>query len=268
MGAVGQEAIARGAVALGLGGRPLCLHVSMRSFEHLERGAQTVVDGLLDAGCTVMVPSFSHQFEVAPPQDDRPERNGIDYSVARAYAGDGHAYRPDAPIEPWLGAVPAHVVARTDSARGADAVGSFAAVGPFAGDLLVGEGDDIFGPLRALAHLGGWVVLMGVGLNRMTLLHLAEFSAGRRPFIRWVNGPGGQPIRLGVGLCSEGFPKLEDRLAYLARTTNVGASTWRAYPASETLAAAASEIRRNPSLTHCGRECIECRDAIAGGPIA
>jgi NADPH-dependent 2,4-dienoyl-CoA reductase/sulfur reductase-like enzyme len=46
-------------------------------------------------------------------------------------------------------------------------------------DLIGAETDaDVFGPLRALADHDGAVVLMGVGLTRMTLLHLAEVEAG------------------------------------------------------------------------------------------
>ncbi len=267
MAEVTRAHIAAGIDALGVAGRPVCIHVSMRSFGRLEQGPETVVDGLLDAGCTVLVPTFSHQFEVAPPEHDRPARNGLDYSTPRTYLGESRVYRADAAIEPWLGAVPAHVLTRAGVTRGGDPVGSFAAVGPMADELIVADPGDIFGPLRTLTRLAGWVVLMGVGLNRMTLLHLAEVVAGRRPFVRWVNGPAGHPTRLGVGLCSEGFPKLASPLASLVQIATVGASEWRAFPSAETVAAAAAAMRADPRITHCGRDCIECDDAIAGGPI-
>jgi aminoglycoside 3-N-acetyltransferase len=266
MSGVTLAQVADGISALELGETPVCIHVSMRSFGRLEAGAATVVNGLLEAGCTVLVPTFSHQFAVAPPDDDRPRQNALDYSQLPNSPGLGRAFRPDAEVEPWLGAVPAHVVMRPELVRGANP-GSFAAIGPMASDLIVDDARDIFGPLRALVRLGGWVVLMGVGLDRMTLLHLAEVVAGRRPFIRWVNGPGDVPMRIRVGECSEGFPNLGPSLAHLMRTTTVGDSTWNALPAAETLAAAADAIRSDPQITHCGRECIECHDAIAGGPI-
>ena len=258
--------VANGIRVLELEGEPVCIHVSLRSFGWIEHGAQTVVDGLLDAGCTVLVPTFSHQFSVAPPAHDRPRQNAIDYSRPRESPGLGRVFTPDAKVESWLGVVPAHVVGRPDLVRSGP-VGSFGAVGPLARELIVDDPHDIFGPLRALAQLDGWVVLMGVGLNRMTLLHLAEVVAGRRPFIRWVNGPGDVPTRIRVGECSEGFPNLEPALAHLVRSTTVGQSSWNAFPAAETLTAAADVIRADPQITHCGRDCIECRDAIAGGPI-
>jgi aminoglycoside 3-N-acetyltransferase len=59
MSDVTRTDIADGIRALGLQDKPLCIHTSMRSFGWVEDGAQTVVDGILDAGCTVLVPTFS-----------------------------------------------------------------------------------------------------------------------------------------------------------------------------------------------------------------
>jgi aminoglycoside 3-N-acetyltransferase len=266
MSDVTRAEVAEGIRALELGERPVCIHVSMRSFGRLEGGAATVVDGILDAGSTVLVPAFSHQFAVAPPDDDQPRQNGLDYSEPRDSPALGRVFTPHADVERWLGAVPTYVVTRPELVRSGNP-GGFGALGPMATELIVDDPHDIFGPLRALVRLGGWVVLMGVGLDRMTLLHLAEVVAGRRPFIRWINGPSDVPVRIGVGACSDGFPKLAPSLTHLMRTVTVGDSTWNAYPAAETLAAAADAIRSDPQITHCGRECIECRDAIAGGPI-
>jgi hypothetical protein len=40
------------------------------------------------------------------------------------------------------------------------------------------------------------------------------------------------------------------------------------FPAREALELAADAIRTTPSITHCPNlECIECADAIAGGPL-
>jgi len=54
----------------------------------------------------------------------------------------------------------------------------------------------VFKPLRALSETGGYVVLMGVGLEAMTLIHLAEQMAGRNRFRRWANGPDGRPMEV------------------------------------------------------------------------
>ena len=60
------------------------------------------------------------------------------------------------------------------------------------------------------ADRGGYVILMGVGLESMTALHLAEEMAGRRLFQRWANGPDGEAMRVSVGGCSRGFGALDE----------------------------------------------------------
>ena len=109
---------------------------------------------------------------------------------------------------------------------------------------------------------------MGVGLERMTLLHLAEKEAGRELFRRWANDAQGRPDAVEVGGCSEGFGRLEPSLRPSMRVAAVGRSTWRMLPAAEALSRAAAAIRADPQITHCGVEsCERCNDAVAGGPI-
>jgi aminoglycoside N3'-acetyltransferase len=263
---------------LGLSGRPVGVHVSMRSFGWLADGPSTIVDGMLAVGCTVLAATMAPDlFGIPAPLDDRPARNGIDYdeqdrdrdSVA-SWPGLTDTYdRTRTEVSSWLGAFSAHVAARPDRVRCALASGEFAAVGPLAHELIGAETDeDVFGPLRALADRDGAVVLMGVGLDRMTLLHLAEVEAGRRPFIRWGRGPDGEPARARAGECSNGFERLAPALAPIERRTNVGRSAWRVFPARPAIDLAAAAIRSDPSITHCpDATCIECADAIAGGPI-
>lgn len=127
---------------------------------------------------------------------------------------------------------------------------------------------DVCAPLKALARAGDYVLLMGVGLERMTLLHLAEKEAGRELFRRWANDERGRPSVVEVGGCSEGFGRLEPFLNPVTRTAIVGQSTCRLLPAAEAVALAASAIRADPRITHCGvADCECCNDAVAGGPV-
>lgn len=254
---------------LGLDGRPVCVHASLSSFGRVDGGADTIVDGLLEAGCTMLVPSFTSRNLVGPPPGMRPERNGWSYRAPQPDSGAGRVYTPDTTdIDHGLGAVPAAVVRRPGRHRGSSPIGSFAAIGPMAEELIAGQTpEDIYAPLRALGEHDGAVILMGVGLTRLTLLHLAEERAGRVIFRRWANGPDGQPMMCTYGGCSSGFDKLEPHLAPLERRTKVGRSQWRIYPAGETVEVAAEMIRRQPMITHCGYRCERCDDAVAGGPI-
>jgi aminoglycoside 3-N-acetyltransferase len=271
MRSVGLPDLTRGIRELGLSRRPVCVHASLRSFGHVAGGADAVVDAFLSEECTVLVPAFSLMFLVAPPEDMRPPRNGLDYDRPLDVEPDGRIFTPatNEMEGPYMGAVARAVVARPGRARGEQPLNSFAAVGPEAGALLAAQQPlDVYAPLKELAERGGFVLLIGVGLTSMTLLHLAEARAGRETFRRWARARTGEVIEVQAGSCSAGFDAFEPVLAPHAREATVGESRWRAYPARAAVESAARAIRANPQLTRCGNErCERCPDAIAGGPI-
>jgi aminoglycoside N3'-acetyltransferase len=267
-----NEADIRQAVRnLGLSGLPLCVHSSMRSFGHVDGGPETVVDALLAEGCTVLVPAFSEDFEILPPVDRRIERNG--WNDAHDYGVPAHSASVFTPasnvINRSMGAIPRALLAEPGRVRGYHPLNSFAAAGPLARQLVVGQSpQDVYAPLREMTRHDGYVVLMGVGLDSMTALHLAETMAGRELFVRWVMGPDGAPASCRIGSCSRGFPNLDSSLHHLETRTTVGRSIWRVYPLGETVDAAATLIRQDPEITRCSRPaCRLCADAIAGGPF-
>jgi len=173
-----------------------------------------VVSGLLDVGCTVLVPTFSWGFAVQPPPPMRPQRNGTDYNVSAMSAAGATRIFDRATSEldqDSMGAIPAAVLAMDGHIRGHHPLNSFAAVGPLAAEVVTGQEPlSVYQPLEALARLGGYAVLMGVGLTSMTLLHLAEQYAGRNPFRRWANGSDGRPMMVETGGCSNGFAAFDD----------------------------------------------------------
>ncbi len=262
---------------LGLGGKAIGIHVSLRSFGSIKGGVAALIEGLLADDTTLLVATMANQaFSIPAPPDDRPSRNGQDYdrtdrlAVEDPWPGQSDIYdETRTETDSWLGVTSAHVAAHEDRVRCRRPYGDFSALGPLAQELISAEvPDDVFGPLRELVRLDGWIVLMGTTLTSMTLLHLAELEAGRRPFIRWARGSDGAPVRVLGGECSKGFDNLSDLLAPTERRTTVGPSLWRAFPAGEAARLAAHEIRRHPEITRCpDPACIECPDAIAGGPV-
>ncbi len=257
--------------SLDLSGRDVCLHSSLRSFGRVEGGALAVVRAFLEEGCTVLVPTFSSAFEIAPPAHLRFERNGWDYGRERSHVEDsGRVFAIDsALIDRDMGAIPATILSWPGRVRGRHPLDSLTAVGPRASALASGQTpSDVYAPLEALARAGGRVVLMGVGFERMTLLHLAEKEAGRELFRRWARDERGRPSVVEVGGCSEGFGRLGPFLQTVTRTAVVGRSVWKILSADEALARAAAAIRAEPRITHCGAaDCERCRDAVAGGPV-
>lgn len=253
--------------------RPVMVHASLRSFgASIAGGVDALLDALLADNRTIVVPTFTEpQFGVAAPSNLRPQRNGIDYATfpAAPTPPKGAAYTVDCGlINPHLGVLPAALLDRAGTVRGMHPLNSFAARGPLADKLISTQSpDDVYGPIRELAAHDGLILLIGVGLNRMTALHLAEQQSGRRLFLRWARNADGRIHMVEVGSCSEGFPRLEPVLNPLARTIAVHGSRWLAYPARPTLAVATAAISADQNVTQCSDNCLQCRDAIAGGPV-
>jgi aminoglycoside 3-N-acetyltransferase len=256
--------------ALGLAGKPVCAHSSLRSFGRVEGGAGTVVDAFLAEGCTLLVPTFSGAaFEAWPDPPDVIERNGWSGPFP-AERNPEDVYSPASTvIDADMGAVPAAVLAMPGRVRGAHPLDSFTAVGPLAHELVRGQGPGhVYAPLEALVAAGGAVVLMGLGLDRMTLIHMAERRAGRALFVRWARDAAGAIVRVRVGGCSGGFGNLAAALAPAIRLINVGQSQWMVMDAAKVLELATAAIRAEPRIPHCGNAaCDRCNDAVLGGPV-
>lgn len=210
----------------------LCVHSSLRSFGRVEGGPAAVVDGLLDAGCTVLVPTFSWDaFRLPPPPDDfGPPRNGMSPGMSFGEPREAGFSPRSNEVDDDMGAIPREVLARPGRTRGRHPLASFSAVGPFAVPLVAGQRpDDVFAPLRELAAVDGFVLLAGVGLTSMTLLHLAEQEAGRAPFVRWAVDEHSERAVVMVGGCSAGFEAFDAVLVGGERL--VGGSRWRFFRA-------------------------------------
>jgi aminoglycoside 3-N-acetyltransferase len=253
---------------------PLMVHVSLRSLgTPIVGGADTLLDALLTRGRTVLVPAFTEpQFGLPAPAALRPARNGIDYGKfpAEPPLAQGAAYTPDCGlINAGLGVFPATLIKRGGAVRGNHPLNSFAAVGPLAEKLIAAQNPaDVYGPIRELAARDSRILLIGVGLNRMTAIHLAEQQSGRRLFRRWAKAADSTISMFEVGSCSEGFPLLEPVLRQYARPAVVGDSWWWAFPSRQVLDAASTAMREDQDITQCGdSDCLLCRDSIAGGPI-
>ncbi|MHB1000355.1 MAG: AAC(3) family N-acetyltransferase [Armatimonadota bacterium] len=265
------EDIRRAVREYGLSGKALCVHSSLKSFGRVEGGARTIVDGLLAEGCTVMVPTFTSAFWAMPDRAKRYRRNAWNYDALINTWKCDRVYTPDTNEldEVFMGALPEAVLHTEGRIRGNHPINSFAAVGPLAEELISGQNRmDVYSPFDALVKAGGYIVLMGVGLTRMTFIHYAEQVSGRKLFIRWANTPEGRSTEAQVGGCSEGFDQLEPAVRHLMRETKVGNSDWKIFPAEATLQTLVQAISANPQITHCDDPvCGRCDDTIAGGPV-
>ena len=255
---------------LGLADAVVCVHSSLSSFGVLRGGAPAFVDAVLAEGCTMVVPSFSWDTSYELPNEPQPERNGWDREAEPTAGYRSRPYdRMSTVIDRGMGAIAAEVLRRPGHTRGDHPLCSFAAVGPRAEEMTRHQAiGRVFAPLEEVAANGGSVLLVGLGLERLTLVHLAEQRAGRTLFRRWARTTDGDVVATDVGGCSEGFGKLAPRIADLATSITVGDSVWTAYPAAEVLGALERVIRSEPELTMCDDPaCGRCQASVAGGPM-
>jgi len=167
---VTREAIVEGLRALGIAeGDMVQVHSSLSALGHVEGGADAVVDALLETvgpTGTVMAPTFNHgQAEVFDVRTT-PSVNG---AITEALRKRPEARRSVHPTHPY------------------------AAIGPKAERLTAEHLElltfDARSPLGKLADEGGWVLLLGVGMNSNTSAHIGE-TVARVPCIGYRENPG------------------------------------------------------------------------------
>lgn len=259
--------ITRGIQEAGLENSILALHSSLKSFGQVEGGPDTVVRAFLEAGCTLVVPTFTYECAVMRPVRAIPQ-NGWE-------PGWESADEPEDFSPAWnnitrdMGAIPASILKLPNRVRGRHPIDSISAIGPLAGEII--ETQDflnIFGPYEWMReHPQTYLLLMGVGFNRATPIHFAEELAGRRLFRRWGKYEG-QIVENELGGCSEGFDRLRPTVQEIERAIVVGQSQWLIYPFREFVDKISEAISSNPELTRCEEpDCPRCRDAVKGGPI-
>ena len=255
--------------ALGLTGKPVCIHSSLRSFNCR---IENILDHFLSCGVTVMVPTFSDMYEAPPVPELMPEQNGAgdhSYFFEKEYTDIGpyHVDSNALSVED-MGRFPQLVLEHPERVRGNNSLNSFAAVGPLGKSLVAGQtNEDVYAPLEALYAMDGFVLLMGTDLTTATAIHYAEKLAGRAPFVRWARGEKGTTLACRAGGCSEGFEKLADTLAPYEKQITVCGSLWRCYRIRQLVDACKAAFLADPYVTHCGdMECCRCNDAAKGGP--
>jgi aminoglycoside 3-N-acetyltransferase len=259
--------VVAGLKAIGAEGRPLCVHASVRSFGHLEDGPRTILEAARELEITLLVPTSTFQMcLVAPPTGQVRPFNAIDHdNLPTPGTVESQAFTTEATfVGAAMGGLPRAVLCEPGHVRGNHPLASFTALGPLAEVLTTGQAPlDVFAPLRELAARDGVVAGFGVGLEAITMLHLAERRAGLRLLRRWGKTPDGV-VESEHGGCSRGFERLAPALAPVERHTVVGSSSWRAWPAVDLLDRATEAFARDPSAGRCDdAACGPCRDLVA-----
>ena len=259
--------VVAGLQAIGAEGRPLCVHTSLSSFGHLADGARTILEAVRQLKITLLVPTSTFQMclVAAPAGQVRPFNAADHDNLPTPGTIQGQAFTTEATfVGAGMGGLPRAVLRETAHVRGNHPLASFTALGPLADVLTRGQAPlDVFAPLRELAARDGVVAGLGVGLEAVTMLHLAEQQAGLRLLRRWGRTADGV-VECEHGGCSRGFERLAPALAPFERRTLVGSSCWRAWPAVDFLERATEAFARDPSAGRCDdAACGPCRDLVA-----
>jgi aminoglycoside 3-N-acetyltransferase len=251
-------------------GASLLVHASMRSIGKTENGAEGVIEAMLAAvgpEGTIMAPTFTLQFcdpaEWASPPETEAE-------IERIRSQAIHFERDTTPSDqPRMGIFSEILRRHPDAVRSDHPTLSFAALGKAAALLTSSApfhyplGSD--SPLARLHNTDGWVLLIGVGHEVNSSIHLAEVWANapytHNRFARVKTGANAYTSMQGEPGCSDGFVNIELvlRQARLMRRGYVGNAPCRLMRQRELVSMAIAMLKGNPESLLCDRaSCKDC----------
>lgn len=237
-------------------GDTLLVHASMRRIGWVCGGATAMVYALRDAvgpAGTIAAPAQTLENRDPSRWSHAPVPEPW-WPVVREHLP---AYDPTITPSVGMGAVAERIRTWPGAARSDHPLTSFAAVGRLAGDLMAGHtitsplGDE--SPLAGLERADARVLLLGVGFDRCTAFHLAEYRLpGRatRLFASVMPTPAGREWIMyeAVDLDDRDFPALGaafEAHSGSVRHGRVGAATSRLFPLREAVRFATQWIPRH-----------------------
>lgn len=250
MHSVTREELVRQLHELGVQrGAVLVVHTAFSKIRPVEDGPSGLIAALRDAlgpNGTLVMPSMS--------------------------GDDDHVFDPRTTSCPGMGVV-AEAFWRSNGVLRSDNPGAFAAIGPRAGQITADHPIDpphgLNSPVGRAYELDAWVLLLGIGHNANTTIHLAESRAAvryrREKYVTVLKG--GVPARFQyreIDHCCQNF-RLVDRWldeSRLQRRGTVGHSEARLARSRDIVGVAVQRLRANETVfLHAKGDCEECDDA-------
>lgn len=237
-------------------GAPIIAHASLSAFGLVEGGADTVVNALLDAFETVIMPAFTYATMVTP--ETGPAGNGIIYGTQLYPDFRTRFFDLNMPVDVLIGVVPERLRQHPKSRRSMHPILSF--VGVKADEILALQSiAEPLAPIGGLLACGGWGLLLGVDHTVNTSVHWGERLGGRQGFIRWALTTEGVVACPRFPGCSDGFGALAPRLEPETRRVRLGQGEVLAFPLAVLMRVVAELLAADPEALLCDRTyCDRC----------
>jgi len=234
-------------------------HVHMTSIGAVDGGEDTVVDALLEAAGTLVMPAFTYQTQIIPQTG--PPDNAIMYGSGDSINAKAEIFRPDLTVHPDCGAAAEALRRRSGTLRSTHPILSFIANGSKAREVLASQTrQNPLAPIAWLEAHGGDVLLMGVDQRENYSLHVAEQRAGRKSFIRWALTLDDVEELPNIPGCMEGFNAIWPELTSMTRVARIGLARCELIPLKELLNYAEYRIRGHRAFMLCDKpSCLSCR---------
>lgn len=245
-----------GFTALGLTKSLVIAHASLKAFGHIEGGAQTMLNALLDSVRGVIMPTFTYKTMLNP--EIGPPKNGMTYGSETDLNKMAEAFHLDMPADKLMGVLPETLRKHPGAKRSMHPIQSFAGI---RADAILNT-QTIYNPLAPigiLADQDGWVLLLGVDHRVNTSIHYGEKLGGRLQFLRWALAQDRVVECPGFPGDSEGFESIAPLVEKYTRRVEIGNTVVQAVHLKSLIKVVTDQLKENPFALLCQRQdCERC----------
>lgn len=245
-----------GLATLGLSKHLVIAHASLKAFGHIDGGAETMLNALLESVRGVMMPTFTYKTMLNP--EIGPPRNGMTYGSQNDLNKMAETFHPDMPADKTMGTLAETLRKHPKAKRSSHPIQSFAGINM---DAIINSQTiyNSLGLIGSLANQDGWVLLLGVDHRVNTSIHYAEKLAGRIQFIRWALVQDRVVECAGFPGDSEGFNTIEPAIEKYTRRVKIGGALVQAVHLKSMIKVVVDQIQANPFALLCDRpDCERC----------
>ena len=245
---------------LGLAGKPVIVHASLKKFREIKGGPKAVVQALVASCDGVVMPTFTYKTMVTP--EVGPPNNGITYGNGKDLNLMAEPFDLAMSPDKMMGLLPVALLREKGAMRTSHPILSFGGVN--ADDILRTQTlFDPLAPIKALTVKNGCVILINVDHTSNTSIHFAEKLAGRRQFVRWALMPGRVVECPGFPGDSSGFNDIEQHIQDITFRVEMDNGAFiQAIPLKRLIDITVELIKKEPLALLCQREDCEMCNAV------